>query len=75
MKKAFCPECQKEGKKSKVFRDTETRTGGKVLSYFDEEGYYHIHDPNTVIIKYSCTNNHYWAEEKCKPCWCGWGKE
>lgn len=67
-----CPECVKEGKKSRV-----TPSGGPVTAmycapYYDEDGAYHHHDRNLSTTNYSCSNGHQWQETnpfpKCVSC-------
>jgi len=40
--------------------------------FYDEEGKYHDHDPNSSSTSYSCSNGHTWAESSRSSCWCGW---
>jgi hypothetical protein len=53
-----CPICSEEGEKSRL-----TAVGGRSTNlewekFFDEEGKYHQHDPNTVIHLFKCSNGH-----------------
>ena len=57
-----CPECQKQGLKSKVYVGSSTTTLLAFQPYYDEEGNYHYDDPNTIYTSYSCSNGHSWTE-------------
>lgn len=54
----ICPKCKEEGKKSTVqsFGTMTTLLGYAI--YYDEEGKYHDHDPNTHTTEYRCSNGH-----------------
>jgi hypothetical protein len=72
----FCPQCQEEGKKSRVLPGpTSVRTLLYSQPYYDEDGKYHDHDRNTTTRGYSCSNGHSWSETKTGSCWCGWKAE
>ena len=67
----FCPECQKAGKKSKVFYEGSSRTGLAGGRFFwDEDGKRHSHDPNTTTHAFRCSNGHNWTEKQKHKCWC-----
>ena len=68
----ICPECQKEGKKSKVYHQGYSATSMGYTPYYDENGKYHNHDPNATEAGYKCSNGHLWSEKIKKKCWCGW---
>ncbi|GAH86400.1 unnamed protein product [marine sediment metagenome] len=57
-----CPECEKNGLKSKVYVGTSSTTLLASYPYYDEEGNYHCDDPNTITTSYSCSNGHSWSE-------------
>lgn len=63
----ICTKCRDEGKTSKVYSEggTSTLLGGGG-PYWDEEGVYHNHDPNTRTIGFHCSNGHTWVT-KSKP--------
>lgn len=70
-----CHECQKAGQKSRVFPGMSTTTSMYSPPYYDEEGVYHSHDPNTLVTSYSCSNGHTWTDTSGMPCpGCDWGK-
>ncbi len=60
--KLICPKCKEENKKSFV---TSDGVGGTTLlgwsDYFDEEGLYHSHNPNSNTSFYTCSNGHKFA--------------
>ena len=71
-----CPECIKEGKTSKFYPSQgclSTLMGYQ--SYYDEQGEYHKHDPNTKSTSWRCSNGHSGVTNKRDSCWCGWGKD
>jgi len=71
-----CPECVKNGLRSKVWPGAGTVTLMGWRTYYDEEGLFHVHDPNKYVMKYSCSNGHKWKESTLKPCInCDYGKE
>lgn len=68
-----CPQCKKEGKKSKVYPGVGYTTCMYCPPFYDEEGKYHNHDGNVTTQEYSCSNGHKWTERTTGSCWCGWG--
>jgi len=55
-----CPECVKEGLRSRVsFGATSTTLMG-VSRYYDEDGKLVVHDPNTRTTRYNCSEGHVW---------------
>lgn len=67
--KRFCPECHEKHEKSKVYNmgSTSTLIGGGG-EYWDEEGEYHSHNPNTITTSYRCSKGHKWQIEKRREC-------
>lgn len=64
-----CPECQKDGEKSKVYVPTcGMRTLMGWQSFWDEDGNYHSHDLNTTTTIYSCSRGHEWTVKSKDPC-------
>ena len=54
-----CPQCVREGLKSKfVVEGSELVTDKLKERYYDEEGEHHFHDPNLKVGEWSCSNNH-----------------
>lgn len=64
MPKKFCPECQKNGQKSRIMIGLSRTTKLMIpRPYYDEEGNYVCSkNPNTRITEYSCSNGHKWEE-------------
>ena len=67
----ICPECEKDGLKSKVYLSINSTTS-YYPPFFDEEGRYHNHDNNTTTTEYSCSYGHNWVDRRKGICWCGW---
>jgi hypothetical protein len=63
-----CPECVEAGLESKVYSNGSTNTLLGWRPYYDEQGTYHIHDPNRTIDGWYCSNKHYWGEVRKKSC-------
>lgn len=70
-----CPECEKEGEKSLVYADGSMMTAVYLPPFYDEEGRYHHHDPNSHSTTFTCSLGHKWSESKVNKCWCGWPDE
>ena len=71
----FCPGCKEQGLKSKIYVGASTTTLLGFTPFYDEEGNYHCHDPNTITTSYSCSNGHRWQEYSWGECWCGWSNK
>jgi hypothetical protein len=56
-----CEECVEAGEKSRVTGGGGSRTLMGHSPYYDEDGIYHNHDPNTMTSSYSCSNGHRWV--------------
>lgn len=66
-----CPECAKEGKRSRVSVGMSSTTCMGFQAYYDEDGLYHCHDPNITTTSYSCSEGHSWSEgskHECQAC-------
>lgn len=59
-----CLQCVKEGKKSKVYIGGSSTTLLGVSRYYDEDGNYHVYDPNIITTNYLCSNGHFWSEQQ-----------
>ena len=74
----ICPECKEQGLKSKVFQDQSRTTLICAETFWDEEGEYHIHDPNVTTTEYHCSNEHHRELESvtklCPACGEDWMK-
>lgn len=65
----FCPVCQEQGLKSKVFASGGGRTTLMGFTpYYDEEGNYHSHNPNTTTRSYKCSEGHVWEVRSTQGC-------
>ena len=69
----LCPECKKNGQKSKVYPGPSFTTATYYPPFYDEEGRFHRHDGNTTVTNYECSNGHnFEAASGPIPCFCGW---
>lgn len=68
----ICPECQKQGLRSRVTPGPIVTTLMYCPPFYDEDGKYHSHDANSSSTSYSCSNGHCWTEVSQPTCWCGW---
>lgn len=59
-----CPECQKEGKTSRVYVGATSSTLMGFAPYYDEEGNHHHNDPNIRTTEYRCSNGHRWQRRE-----------
>lgn len=64
----ICRKCQEEGKTSQVqsLGGSTTLMGWK--PYYDEQGKFHNHNPNTERMVYRCSNGHTWDIVRKPPC-------
>lgn len=72
-----CPECERLGLRSRVRIGSGFSTAMCGDSFYDEDGRYHNHDPNTVTWHYSCSNGHEFGRSETKRCPvadCDWNK-
>jgi len=71
-----CPTCVEEGEKSLVYSGGRSMTCmGGGAPYWDEDGEYHSHDPNTISTRYSCSRGHVWGKTSkisCPAPGCDW---
>lgn len=63
-----CPACEAKGLSSRVLTGGRTQTLLGWVSYFDEAGVEHQHDPNRQHRIYSCTNGHSFEVISRPPC-------
>lgn len=68
MEKLLCGKCQEAGLKSTIRCGGGTQTAMGTSAYYDEEGEYHYHDPNTLTMSYTCSNNHVFIMSSNPPC-------
>ena len=72
----ICKKCEEQGLKSKVYINggmSTTLMGS--TPYYDEDGNWHNHNPNTLTSRYYCSNDHIWQETYIGNCdSCDYGK-
>ena len=66
-----CGLCMVDNKKSKIEIGPSHMTQMGIKRFYDEEGWYHVHDPNIETTNYYCSNGHEWTEQNQNKCWCG----
>lgn len=67
----ICEQCKQEGKRSQInVGGAGVSTAMAVRYFYDEEGRYHAHDPNSLTITFRCTNGHSWSNTEVDKCWC-----
>jgi hypothetical protein len=64
----ICETCKSEGKRSKVFVEGSMSTTMGASQFYDEDGRYHYHDPNTHSTSYHCSEGHHWTKGIQMPC-------
>jgi hypothetical protein len=62
------PECVNDEKRSTVTVGPTDSTLMHAAPYYDEEGQYHLHDPNTLTTTYRCSRGHTWITRGMVPC-------
>ena len=70
-----CKHCEAEGETSELTLHTSHTTLMCSLSYYDEEGRFHHHDPNTKSDRVTCSRGHSYEHRATDACWCGWKAE
>lgn len=63
-----CPECVAEGERSTIEIGDSIRTLMFTHDYFDEDGRFHHHDPNTITTSYYCSRGHRWSAQRVQEC-------
>ena len=64
-----CEECEAEGKKpEQIYPGSARSTGIGYQPYYDGDGKYHAHDPNTTKRSFRCSNGHRWNVSSKNPC-------
>lgn len=72
----ICPKCKEEEKKSIVYAGYGMSTLVGYTPYYDEDGKYHSHDPNSNTTNYTCSNGHSFSVSRKSPCPnCDYGKD
>ena len=69
-----CPTCVEHGTRSRLYVNEGSVTLMATHDYYDENGDYHFHNPNTQAMSISCSLGHWGAFNEGFPCWCGWPK-
>lgn len=65
----ICNECAKAEQKSQVHLSPMPVYDMAYTAYFDENGYFHAHNPNGLGYTYECTNGHLWRPvRECPNC-------
>ena len=70
-----CPDCEKEGKKSRLYVTQGNREIGQPEIYFDEDERKHVHDPTVNYTVYTCSYGHVNTRKsvgKCTVDGCSW---
>lgn len=63
-----CPECVNQGQRSKVYDQGGSSTAMGWSPFYDEDGDYHSHNPNTHVNAYRCSNGHTFTTTTKPPC-------
>lgn len=53
-----CPRCVEEGRTSQVFPGDTAAKGMTTQRFYDEEGFYHVHDTSERVTPWRCSNGH-----------------
>jgi hypothetical protein len=66
-----CPTCEAQGTRSIVYVGPSTTTTLSGQVFYDEDGRFHMHDPNTTTSEYNCSLGHRWSvQAPAHQCWC-----
>lgn len=72
----ICPACKAHGVRSNVYPGFSSTTLMGGASYWDTDGRYHSHDPNTTTTDFRCSQGHEWTEHHKSPCpSCNYGRQ
>ncbi len=63
-----CPECEKAGKRSRVYEGLSTVTCMAHQTFWDEGGAWHSHDPNISTQSLRCSEGHTWHVSRKSRC-------
>ncbi len=70
-----CPQCVQNNEHSNVYPGAAMTTLLAYTKYYDDDGTYHDHDPNTISTQYDCSRGHSWMEKSKATCPnCDYGK-
>lgn len=75
----ICDSCKSEGKRSRIeiLSSSSTLIAGP-SPHYDEDGRFHVHDPNTTTTSFMCSNGHEWTKTAgvyCPVDSCSWNKD
>lgn len=68
--RVICEQCKTYGQKSTVRNEGGSCTSMGIDRFYDEEGAYHVHDPNVMRMSYRCSRGHHWEQRVEAACWC-----
>ena len=72
----ICPFCEKEGRKSVLQAQPGSSTLMSYNPFYDEDGNFHSHDPNTHTARYLCSNGHQYVDKEIRGCpSCDYGRK
>jgi hypothetical protein len=66
-----CSECQKRRERRYIYIEGSSVTNMAIDEYYDEDGHFHRHDPNTILTKYSGSKGRSWSDKyqhECSTC-------
>jgi hypothetical protein len=67
-----CPTCRENGKKSKLEYICVDSQCMDIREFVDDNGKYHLHDPNPKAYSFNCKEGHQFIIDSYKRrCWCG----
>lgn len=71
-----CPMCEEEEQRSTVTIGAVFSTCMYNAPFYDEDGRYHNHDPNSSTQHFSCSRGHDFSKSLTSPCpSCDFGKQ
>jgi hypothetical protein len=64
-----CQHCEKLGLRSRLYiRGSVTLHVDQPEVYYDEDGVFHVHDPNWQVQSYRCSNDHQFSARRRQGC-------
>lgn len=63
-----CQTCQADGEQSFVRVGSSATTAMGTDVFYDEDGRFHCHDPNTTATEFWCSRGHSWTESRQHRC-------
>lgn len=58
-----CKTCEANGVRHKVFVLSESIAKPEMISFYDENDHFHIHEHNLVLTDYKCSEEHCFRQE------------